>query len=109
VAATTDRPGEFADLSGNRLDFSVPVMRRALASSVETEEEARNEIKARSMLRGYLASMGGRWGEQFFSPEWISAANDHLSRMAGRNPDDILASFRNKVFAETGKDMGDGS
>jgi hypothetical protein len=29
--------------------------------------------------------------------------------MAGRNPDDILASFRNKVFAETGKDMGDGS
>ena len=109
VAATTDRRGEFADLSGNRLDFSVPVMRRALASSVETEEEARNEIKARSMLRGYLASMGGRWGEQFFSPEWISAANDHLSRMAGRNPDDILASFRNKVFAETGKDMGDGS
>ena len=30
-------------------------------------------------------------------------------RNAGRNPDDILASFRNKVFAETGKDMGDGS
>jgi hypothetical protein len=110
VAATTDRPGEFADLSGNRLDFSVPVMRRALASSVETEEEGKKTRSRRGPCSaGTWRPWAGRWGEQFFSPEWISAANDHLSRMAGRNPDDILASFRNKVFAETGKDMGDGS
>jgi type IV secretory pathway ATPase VirB11/archaellum biosynthesis ATPase len=106
VAATTDRVGEFADLSGNRLDFSVPVMRRALASATMTEQEARDEIRARAMLRGYLAMMGGKYGDEFFSPEWISAANEHLARMSGRRPEDILASFRSRVADETGKDGG---
>ncbi|WP_400240711.1 ATPase, T2SS/T4P/T4SS family [Methanomethylophilus alvi] len=106
VVSTSDRIGEFVDMSGNRLDFSVPVMRRALSSSSMSEEEAREEIKARGLLREYLAQLAQRY-EEFYSPEWVVAANEHMARHTGRSAEEILMTFKMKVRTETGKGLGD--
>ena len=106
VVSTSDRIGEFVDMSGNRLDFSVPVMRRALSSSSMSEEEAREEIKARGLLREYLAQLAQRY-EEFYSPEWVVAANEHMARHTGRSAEEILMTFKMKVRTETDKGLSD--
>ncbi len=106
VVSTTDRAGKFADMSAGRLDFSVPVMRRATASASMTEEDARTEIRARGLLREFLANLSQKHPE-FCGPEWIAAANDHMARNAGKSADEILSSFRMRVLSETGVDPGD--
>lgn len=105
VAFTADRVGEFVDMSGNRLDFSVPVMRRALSSSSMSEDDAREEIRARGLLREHLAQLASERAE-FYGPEWIVTANEHLAHNTGRSAEEILATFRTKV--QNGTDRGAG-
>ncbi|AGI47967.1 Type IV secretory pathway, VirB11 components,-related ATPase involved in archaeal flagella biosynthesis [Thermoplasmatales archaeon BRNA1] len=104
VVATTDRAGQFVDISHNRLDFTVPVMRRAMLSSSMNEDEVREEIRARSILREFLAHVGSVHDGRFLGPEWVAAANEHYARNRGRSADDILNSFKNRFRDETGLD-----
>ncbi len=104
VAATTDRIGEFVAISGGSLDFTVPVMRRALASCSIDEDEARREISTRGLLRDFLAHMGALYGDEYFGPEWINVSNEIVARMPGREPEDVLSSFKQKFRNETGLD-----
>lgn len=101
VVATSDRVGEFADISNNRLDFGVPVMRRVLSSCAMTESDARDEIRARGMLREFLARMGDAHGEEYLGPEWIGAANELMAKFPNKAPEDLLESFKARFRAQT--------
>ncbi len=97
IAATTDRAGEFREMYVSQPDFSLPVLRRALNSAGMTEEEVKKDIGARALLHGYLADLSKTAGEKYLSPRWVAAANEHASRMAGKDPADVLASFSMRV------------
>lgn len=96
--ATSDRVGEFIDMSGEP-DFSAPVLRRALSASGMTVEEAKEEIKARVLIREFLAETGKELGPEYFGAEWVQAANEHISRNAGKDAESVFRSFRGRVLS----------
>lgn len=102
IVATADSPGEFTDMNGGEDIFSTPVMRRVLAISQLSRAEAAKEIRARGMIRAFLADAGNRHGEEYFSPEWISISNEHVSRNRGRTAEEVLGSFKAKFRTMTG-------
>jgi len=101
IVSTTDRPGEFVELSAKLPDFTVPVMRRAMSTASMSEKEAADEISARGMLHGILAEMG-REDETYLTPKWIVAANETIARMSGKTPEEIASAFRAKIRGTTG-------
>ena len=104
IVSTTDRPGEFVEMSAEYPDYSVPVMRRALASASMTEEDAAMDIAARGALHGILADLGKRFGEIYLGPGWVSAANETVNRMSGKKPEEIVNAFKAKI-RDTGVDL----
>ncbi len=98
---TSDRIGEFIDISGD-IDFNAPVMRRALSVSGMSKEEALAEIEARSRIREFLAEMGKKHGEEYWGSDWICASNEYVARNSGKDADSIFNGFKNKFETETG-------
>lgn len=98
---TTDVPGRFLDMTNrNNLGKSGSV-KRLLAASSMTTTDVREEVSIRAEMRKLLADMGSK-DPSFFGPEWIIAANDHLSKMLSsgvRDKNTILAGFREKVLS----------
>lgn len=101
LVATAENPGEFAEMSGDTL-FNTPVMRRVLSLSQLSRAEAAKEIRARGMIRAFLADAGNRFGEEYFGPEWIGISNEHVSRNRGRTAEETLESFKAKFRSMTG-------
>ncbi|MDO5852849.1 MAG: type II/IV secretion system ATPase subunit [Thermoplasmata archaeon] len=79
-AATSDEPGEFLDISGPDGFMSAPFVRRTLRSLGLNERDAAKEIRARSMMRSHLASLGTT-DDGYLGPEWIILANEVVSSM----------------------------
>ncbi|MDR3074503.1 MAG: type II/IV secretion system ATPase subunit [Candidatus Methanoplasma sp.] len=102
VVATTDTAGEFTDISDSSLLFSSPVMRRVISSSQMSKSDISKEIRARAVIRSFLADAGKTYGEEYHGPEWIGIANDHVSRSQGKTAEDILTSFKSKFGSLTG-------
>jgi type IV secretory pathway ATPase VirB11/archaellum biosynthesis ATPase len=102
VVATADITGEFMDISDSAVLFSSPVMRRVLSSSQQSKADITKEIRARAVIRSFLADMGRTHGEEYLGPEWIGIANDHVSRSQGRTAEDVLLSFKAKFRDLTG-------
>jgi type IV secretory pathway ATPase VirB11/archaellum biosynthesis ATPase len=102
VVSTTDMVGEFTDISDTAGLFSSPVMRRVLSSSQMTKADIVKEIRARAVIRSFLADMGKKHGEEYHRPEWIGIANDHVSKSQGKTAEDVLMSFKAKFHSLTG-------
>ena len=102
VVATTDMTGEFVDISDSAALFSSPVMRRVLSSSQMSRSDIVKEIRARAVIRSFLADMGRTHGEEYLGPEWVGIANDHVSRSQGKTAEDVLMSFKTKFRDLTG-------
>jgi type IV secretory pathway ATPase VirB11/archaellum biosynthesis ATPase len=102
VAATTDKVGEFIDISDSQALFSSPVMSRVLASSRMSRSDISKEIRARAVIRSFLADVGKLHGEEYLGPEWIGLANDHVSRSQGKTAEDVILSFKAKFSGMTG-------
>ena len=96
VVATADMTGEFLDITDSAVLFSSPVMRRVLSSSQMSKAEISKEIRARAVIRSFLAEMGKTQNEEYLGPEWIGIANDHVSRTHGNTAEDVLNSFKVK-------------
>ncbi|MCL2317570.1 MAG: type II/IV secretion system ATPase subunit [Methanomassiliicoccaceae archaeon] len=96
VVATADMTGEFLDITDSTVLFSSPVMRRILSSSQMSKAEISKEIRARAVIRSFLAEMGKTQSEEYLGPEWIGIANDHVSRAHGNTAEDVLNSFKVK-------------
>ncbi len=100
VVSTGDEPGKFVDISGPDALFASPVIGRILKSSQGGKREAAKEIRARAMMRSYLAELGAG-DERYLGPEWILLANDTLASMKpGTSAEDILSEFKSRVGAE---------
>ncbi len=82
VVSTGTVPGEFMDVTGTESMFDSPVLRRALQVSQSGRREAAKDIRARSIMRSFLAEMGAA-DERYLGPEWILLANDVLASMRG--------------------------
>lgn len=95
LVATADRIGEFVDMA-NGIDFTTPVMRRALSTGGLTVEEAREEIAARGAIRQILAEKS-TGDEKFLSPEWINIANEYILRNSGKTAENLVNGFRQKI------------
>lgn len=102
VVSTTDITGEFMDISDSSALLSSPVMRRVMMSSQMSRSEITKEIRARALIRLFLAEMGKIHGEEYHGPEWIGIANDHTSRSNGNTAEDVLGSFKRKFYDLTG-------
>jgi len=99
IAATSDRAGEFSDMRDRDAMFSSPVMRRVLAASGMGRSDIMAEVSARGDMRAFLADMAARHGDEFFGPEWIISANDHLAAelsAGASSPASAVESFRRK-------------
>ncbi len=101
LVATAENPGEFAEMSGDAL-FNTPVMRRVLSLSQLSRAEAAKEIRARGMIRAFLAETGNKLGDEYFGPEWVGISNEHVSRNRGRTAEETLESFKAKFRSMTG-------
>ena len=100
VVSTGDEPGKFVDISGPEALFESPVIDRMLKSSQGGRREAAKEIRARAMMRGYLAELGAR-DERYLGPEWILLANETVAGMKpGASAEDILSEFKDRVGVE---------
>lgn len=102
VVATADMTGEFMDISETSALFESPVMRRVIASSQMSRSEITKEIRARALIRSFLAEVGKVHGDEYLGPEWIGVANDHTSRSHGNTAEDVLSSFKIKFSNLTG-------
>ncbi|MDR1404360.1 MAG: type II/IV secretion system ATPase subunit [Candidatus Methanoplasma sp.] len=102
VAATADAAGEFIDISDSSMLFSSPVMKRILSSSQMNKSDISKEIRARAVIRSFLADAGKVHGEEYHGPEWIGIANDHVSRSRENTAEDVLISFKAKFSSLTG-------
>jgi type IV secretory pathway ATPase VirB11/archaellum biosynthesis ATPase len=102
VVSTTETMGEFVDISDNNSLFSAPVMRRILSSSQMNKADIIKEIRARAVIRSYLAEVGKVHGEEYLGPEWVGIANDHVSRSNGKTAEDVLNTFKAKFIELTG-------
>jgi type IV secretory pathway ATPase VirB11/archaellum biosynthesis ATPase len=85
IALTSDRHGEFVRIptDGDIEDdgmFGTPMFRRILSSSSYSKEEIIDEICVRAEMRRFLAEMAALHSEEFYGPEWICFANEHLSK-----------------------------
>ena len=100
LVATGASPGEFLDASGVDGLLSSPFAERALSSLQMGRRDVVKEIRARSMMRSYLASLGTE-DEGFLGPEWILAANEILAGMPqSASAEDALAVLKGR----TGRD-----
>ena len=102
VVATADMTGEFLDISDSSVLFSSPVMRRVLSSSQMSKTDIAKEIRARAAIRSFLADMGKAHSEEYYGPEWIGIANEHVSKTQGKTAEDVLMSFKTKFRDLTG-------
>jgi type IV secretory pathway ATPase VirB11/archaellum biosynthesis ATPase len=102
VVATADMTGQFVDISDSTALFTSPVMRRVLSTSQMSKAEITKEIRARAVIRSFLADMGKNHGEEYLGPEWIGIANDHVARSQGKTAEDVLMSFKAKFRDLTG-------
>ena len=98
---TTDVPGRFMDMTNRNNLGKAGSIKRLLASSSMTISDIREEISVRAEMRKILADMGSK-DQRFYGPEWIIAANDHLSKQLSSGEKDsakIVSGFRDKVLA----------
>ena len=102
VVATDERVGLFIDISDSSLLFNTPVMRRVTSSSQMSKSDIMKEIRARAMIKSFLADMGNKHGEEYLGPEWIGISNEHISKSNGNTADDVLTSFKTKFCKLTG-------
>ena len=102
LVATGDYPGEFIDVSNNEALFGSPMMRRVMANTQQSRLDVIKEIRARSLIRAFLADMGKNHGDEYFGPDWVGIANDHVSKNHGRTAEDVLKSFKIKFSSMTG-------
>ncbi|MCL2032593.1 MAG: type II/IV secretion system ATPase subunit [Methanomassiliicoccaceae archaeon] len=102
VVATTDMMGEFVDITDNATLFLAPIMRRVLSSSQMSKADITKEIRARAVIRSFLAEMGKIHSEEYHGPEWVGIANDHVSRSQGKTAEDVITSFKAKFCDLTG-------
>ena len=96
IVATDERMGEFIDLSDNSALFSTPVMKRVMSSSQMSKSDIMKEVRARALIRSFLADMGNKYGEEYLGPEWIGISNEHISKSNGNTAEDVLISFKSK-------------
>jgi len=85
VALTCDEHGKFVQIPPGKdsLDddiFGTPLFRRILSASSYSECEITDEIIVRAEMRRFLAEMAGTHSDEFYGPEWICFANEHLSK-----------------------------
>lgn len=101
LVSTGEEPGEFIDVSTVESLLSSPVVGRALQVSQSGRKEAAKDIRARSMMRTFLAEMGSR-DERYLGPEWILLANDVLASMPrGSSAEDVLRSLKGRMGVES--------
>ncbi len=97
IVATGTEPGTFIDISGPEGLMSSPFMGRALQSLQMTGKDAVKDIRARSMMRSYLAGLGGT-DDRYLGPEWILTANEVLDGMPrGSSAEDALSELKRRV------------
>ena len=99
IVCTGSKPGEFITLDPCMPDCNVPVIRRAMNISSMDPDDVKKNIRSRSLLHGYLADIGKN-EERYLSPKWVAYANNFVDRMTGKDPEDVLASFRQKLKPE---------
>ena len=100
MVCTGRTPGEFIDITGPEGLMSSPFMERALQALQMNRKEASKDIRARSMMRAYLAGQGSR-DQSFLDPEWILAANEILDSMRpGSSAEDALNELKRRVEDE---------
>jgi len=85
IALTSDKHGEFVQVpvDGSVEDkkiFKTPLFRRVLGTSSSSVDDAVDEIYVRGELRRFIAEMASLHSNEFYGPEWISFANEHVSR-----------------------------
>jgi len=84
IALTSDKNGSFVQMApGTEPDgdvFGTPMFRRILLTSSYSEKEIIDEISARAEMRRFLAEMATEHSDEFYGPEWICFANEHLSK-----------------------------
>jgi len=102
VVATDEKLGGFIDISENTALFSTPVMKRMMSSSQMSKSEIMKEIRARALIRSFLADMGNKNGDEYLGPEWIGISNEHVSKSNGNTAEDVLSSFKMKFGKLTG-------
>ena len=77
--------------------MSSPFMGRALQSLQMTSKDAVKDIRARSMMRSYLAGLGGT-DDKYLGPEWVLTANEILDGMGrGSSAEDALSELKRRV------------
>lgn len=95
--STGAEPGEFIDISAKDGLMESPFMKRALRSLQMGTTDAAKEIRARSIMRSYLAEAATR-DEKFSGPEWILIANEVISGMRpGYTAEDALNELKRRV------------
>lgn len=78
------------------------MMCRVLSTSQLSKAEAVKEMRARGMIRAYLADVGNNYGEEYFDPEWIALSNDLIAKNRGGTADDMLRAFKERFRSMTG-------
>ena len=97
MVTTTDRPGEFLDVTDTDALLSSPVIRRAMRSAQSGRREAAKDIRARSMMRALLAEMGAE-DERYLGPRWVLLANETLASMPREaSAEEVLREFRSRM------------
>jgi Type IV secretory pathway, VirB11 components, and related ATPases involved in archaeal flagella biosynthesis len=102
VVATDEKIGSFIDISESQSLFTSPVMKRVMSSSQMNKSEIMKEIRARALIRSFLADAGSKYGDEYLGPEWIGISNEHVSRSVGNTAEDVLSSFKTKFTKLTG-------
>jgi len=111
LVATSDSPGIFVPLTENGIltkeAFRTPLFKRIMTSASLTEEDIINEVRIRSDVRRFLADVSAK-DPEFSNPEWISMANEFLSRQlysGERDPEKITNGFRQWFGRYNGTDL----
>jgi Type IV secretory pathway, VirB11 components, and related ATPases involved in archaeal flagella biosynthesis len=102
VVATDEKIGSFIDISESQSLFTSPMMKRVMSSSQMSKSEIMKEIRARALIRSFLADAGSKYGDEYFGPEWIGISNEHVSKSVGNTAEDVLSSFKTKFGKLTG-------
>jgi Type IV secretory pathway, VirB11 components, and related ATPases involved in archaeal flagella biosynthesis len=111
LVATSDRPGVFIPLMENGAiteeAFKTPIFRRIMASASLNRDDVIKEVNARSGIRRFLADVSVD-DPEFSNPEWISMANEFLSRQlysGEREPEVIVNGFKRWFGRYNGTDL----
>ena len=97
--STTDRNGEFSDVSSINV-FDTPPMRRIMSTTMMRKEDIINEIDMRAGLRGLLADMAAEKGNGYYGPEWIVLADEHMRNCMAAGVSDVrsvVGSFQERI------------